>query len=70
MTDTIEEVTQAFGVPQTESSNYALQFDTHIYVTEQNRVDLQKGMILFLVDSPVSIVIKGVLDNIDNLLFG
>ena len=55
MTETIEEVAQAFGVPQTESTNFALQFDTSIYVTEQNRVDLQKGMILFFVDSPVSI---------------
>ncbi|XP_072052034.1 engulfment and cell motility protein 1-like [Amphiura filiformis] len=50
MTETVAEVAQEFGV--TDATNYALQFDTGIYVTQNNRGELQKGMILILTDSP------------------
>ena len=55
MAETVEEVAQAFG--ESDATNYALQFDSGIYVTQNNRGDLQKGMILVLTDSPVNIII-------------
>ncbi len=65
--ETVEEVAQLFGV--TESSNYALQFDSGIYVTHSNRKDVQKGMILVLTDSPVRFSNCNSTQNIVLLLF-